>query len=546
MAGCGFERLSAQDMSFLMAECDTAPMHVGGMAILEAEPLRGAGGGIDVRRYRAAVEGVLHRIPRYRQRLAWTPIEGWAVWIDDRHFNIGNHIHHIALPKPGSQEQLRELASRIFARPLDRSRPLWEIWVVEGVEDGEQFALLNKIHHCMIDGAAGAGLAEILLSPSPDAERDEAMPYLPRPEPSESELLLDAIRHRAALPGKALRAARDWLGANGAEPLEDVKRHARVFADLIGSSIRPASETPLGGELSADRRFGWLTMPLEDVKELRRELGCTINDIVLATVAGAAKRYLSRRRVDTSELDFRVLAPVNVRRKEHEGQLGNHVSSWIVPMPVDETDALERVSRLRDETAKLKESGAACGVEGLMAAAEWMTPGLLASGVGLAQGPVNMIVTNVPGPQFPLYSVGSKMLGLYPAVPLLPGSGLGVALFSYEGRLCWGFNADAHLVPDLDAFVADIGASFEELRGAVVAQHVASRTAEPETAPPVAEVAKPLEPEEKPAENELLAVGSERTNSGVRHAPEAGAGDGDAECAINAERSQAPSTLSVL
>ena len=207
------------------------------------------------------------------------------------------------------------------------------------------------------------------------------------------------------------------------------------------------------------------------------------------------------------------------------------------------TDALERVARLRDETAKLKDSAAASGVEGLMAAAEWMTPGLLARGVTLAQGPVNMIVTNVPGPQFSLYSVGAKMLGLYPAVPLLPGSGLGVALFSYEGRLCWGFNADAHLVPDLDAFVDDIGASFEELRAAVVAQHLASRTAEPETAPPVAEVAKPLKPEEKPAENELLAVGPERTNGGVRHAPEPGAGDGDAECAINAERSQAPSTL---
>lgn len=496
MARYGFERLSAQDMSFLMAESDTAPMHVGGMAILEAGPLSGEAGGVDVRRYRAAVEGVLHRIPRYRQRLAWTPGEGWAVWIDDRHFDLGYHIRHIALPKPGSQEQLRELASRIFARPLDRSRPLWEIWLVEGVEGGEQFALLNKIHHCMMDGAAGAELAEILLSPSPKAGPEEALPYFPRPEPSRFELLLDTIRHRASLPGQALRSARDWLGAAGAQPLDDLKQRARVFADLIGSSIRPASETPLGGELSTDRRFGWLTMPLEDVKELRRELGCTINDIVLATVAGAVERYLSRRRVDTSELDFRVLAPVNVRRPEHEGQLGNHVSSWIVPMPVDETDPLERVSRIRDETAKLKKSGAASGVEGLMAAAEWMTPRLLASGVGLVQGPVNMVVTNVPGPQFSLYCVGAKMLGLYPAVPLLPGAGLGVALFSYEGRLCWGFNADPHLVPDLEAFVADVAASFEDLRNAVVAQHLASRTAEPETAPPVTEVAEAREQEE--------------------------------------------------
>ncbi|MAE96682.1 MAG: wax ester/triacylglycerol synthase family O-acyltransferase [Deltaproteobacteria bacterium] len=496
MARYGFERLSAQDMSFLMAESDTAPMHVGGMAILEAEPLRGEDGGVDVARYRAAVEAVLHRIPRYRQRLAWTPGEGWAVWVDDRHFDIGYHIRHIGLPKPGTQAQLRELASRIFARPLDRGRPLWEIWVVEGVEGGEQFALLNKIHHCMIDGAAGAGLAEILLSPNREAPVEETLPFIPRPEPSGAELLLDAIRHRASLPGKALQAARDWLGAADAEPLAELKRHARVFSELVESSIWPASDTPLGGALSPDRRFGWLTMPLEDVKELRRELGCTVNDIVLATVAGAVERYLSRRRVDTSELDFRVLAPVNVRRKEHEGQLGNHVSSWIVPMPVDEADPLERVSRVRDETAKLKKSGAASGIEGLMAAAEWMSPEMLARGVSLAQGPVNMIVTNVPGPQFPLYSVGAKMLALYPAVPLLPGSGLGVALFSYEGRLCWGFQADAHLVPDLDAFAADVGAAFEELRASVAAGHLAKRTAVAEAPPPVAEVREPEATEE--------------------------------------------------
>ncbi|TMA35069.1 MAG: wax ester/triacylglycerol synthase family O-acyltransferase, partial [Deltaproteobacteria bacterium] len=165
MARYAYERLSAQDATFVWAERDNAPMHVGAVAILETGPLRNADGGVDFARYRSAIESVLHWIPRYRQKLAWTPLEGWPVWIDDRHFDIGYHLRHLSLARPGTLAQLRELASRILARPLDRSRPLWEIWVVEGLEGGEQFALLNKVHHCMIDGAAGADLSQILMSP---------------------------------------------------------------------------------------------------------------------------------------------------------------------------------------------------------------------------------------------------------------------------------------------------------------------------------------------------------------------------------------------
>jgi WS/DGAT/MGAT family acyltransferase len=239
----------------------------------------------------------------------------------------------------------------------------------------------------------------------------------------------------------------------------------------------------MNGELGPSRSFDWLTMPLDDVKQLRHELGCSINDIVLGTVAGAVRRYLFRRRVSTEGLDFRVSAPVSVRREEHKGKLGNHVSSWIVPMPLDEAEPLERVAQIRAATEEMKTTGAAAGIETLMAAAEWMTPGLLARGAGMAKGPINMIVTNVPGPQFPLYSVGARMHGMYPMVPLLEGTGLGVALFSYEGRLCWGFNADSGLVPDLDVFVADVAAAFEEIRSAVVSDYMARRTAAPEEAP---------------------------------------------------------------
>jgi WS/DGAT/MGAT family acyltransferase len=221
-------------------------------------------------------------------------------------------------------------------------------------------------------------------------------------------------------------------------------------------------------------------MPLDDVRELRRELGCSVNDIVLATVAGAMRRYLFRRRVDPGRLDFRVAAPVNVRRDEHEGKLGNHVSTWIVNLPLGETDPLARVAQIRGRTEELKSSGAASGIQLLMDAAEWLPAGVLSLGVGLTRGPVNMIVTNVPGPQLRLYSVGAPLLGMYPMVPLVPGGGLGIALFSYEGKLCWGFNGDSELVPDLSAFVADLAAAFEELRNATVTRFMASRTAPPE------------------------------------------------------------------
>jgi diacylglycerol O-acyltransferase len=484
LARYAYERLSAQDLSFLLAEDAHAPMHLGALAVLESGPLRREDGGIDIARYRQAVESVLHWIPRYRQKLAWVPLDRWPVWVDDRHFDLGYHIRHLSLPRPGSLEQLREMAGRIFSRHLDRSRPLWEIWVIEGLHGGEQFALLNKIHHCMIDGAAGADLSQILLSPSAQTELAEPVPYMPRPAPGPLELLRDSLLERSARPRRTLDGARRWLAEGPGDVAAELRRRAAAVAELSRWTLARASDTPINGDLSPHRRFDWLTMPLADARELGRVLECSVNDIVLATVAGALRRYLFRRRVDTAELDFRVAAPVSVRREEHRGRSGNHVSSWILRMPVAEAEPLEQLARIREQTAQRKRSESALGIEMLMQAAEWLPARVIARGVSLARGPANMIVTNVPGPQFPLYQVGARLLGLYPVVPLLPGSGLGIALFSYEGKLCWGFNADYELVPDLPSFVADLGASFEALRQATVARFLQARTAAPETAPP--------------------------------------------------------------
>jgi WS/DGAT/MGAT family acyltransferase len=510
MARYAYDRLTAQDASFLWAEQPTQPMHVAALAVYDAEPLRLADGGIDIDRYRSAVESVLHWIPRYRQRLAWVPVEGWPVWVDDRQFDLGYHIRHIALPSPGRVDQLRELAGRINARPLDRERPLWEIWVIEGLDDGRQFAVLNKTHHCMIDGAAGADLSQILMSPSPRVEPGEPVPYMPRPAPTPTELLGDAIGRGLKRPAVLLRDLALGRQSPGDGDPPDWMRRARALGELVGYALRPASDTPINGELGSHRRIDWLTMPLEIVRDVKEVFGCTVNDVVLATVAGAMRRYLFRHRVDHRRIDFRVAAPVSTRKAADDRRQGNHVSTWIVPLPLCADDAVERLEIVQERTAALKRSEAALGVDTLMQLAEFLPAPLIAKSVDLASGPANMIVTNVPGPQFPLYAVGARLLGMYPMVPLLPGGGLGIALFGYEGKLCWGFNGDYELVPDLGDFVNDIRVSFEELRQAAVATYLDRRTAAPESAPieiPVQEVPPP------PNEAEMSAEATEESSA---------------------------------
>lgn len=476
-----YERLSAQDYSFLLAESEAVPMHVSAIGILESRALARPEGGIDIARFRAAIEGILHWIPRYRQKLAWIPIENWPTWVDDRHFDLGYHIRHIALPAPGTQAQLREIAGRIFSRRLDRQRPLWELWVIEGLEKGSQVAVLNKIHHCMIDGAAGADLSTILFSPSPKVEESRPLPYYPRPAPTGIELLADRVREALGVPQTVFRTAKQLMQADRRALIGDVAARARALAELASLSLQSASESPINGELSPNRRVDWITMPLDDVRELRAALRCTINDVVLATVTGALRRYLFRRRVDAAKLEFRVSIPVSTRGAEHANQMGNHVSTWILRLPLEKTDPLDQVEAIRAETAERKQSNSALALDTVMKAAEYLPVALLKRGVGLVQGQINTIVTNVPGPQFPLYTVGAKLLGMYPIVPLIPGCGLGIALFSYEGKLCWGFNADHHLIPNLEDLAEDVAIAFEDLRKAAVAHYLARRTAPAES-----------------------------------------------------------------
>jgi diacylglycerol O-acyltransferase len=463
MGRYNYERLSAQDTTFLFMEHDSVYMHVASTAVYEAGPLRTPNGGIDIDKYRRGVESVLHLIPRYRQKLRWIPFLEHPVWVDDRHFDLNYHIRHTSLPRPGTREQLKSLASRVMAQPLDRSKPLWEFWVVEGLED-DQFALISKVHHCMIDGSSGVDLATTMMSLTPEHDEPAAPPpYIPRAAPSRRELFFDEVTRMLSLPLAAVKGFREFN--REAESLTaEIDKRAKALAQLLPYAVSSASETPLNGKLGPHRLFDWLTTPLEEMREVRRALDCTVNDLVLATVAGAVREYFIRRRIDTSELSFRVSAPVSVRREEDRGKMGNKVSSWILKLPIHEADPVRRLQAIHEVTQQLKDSEQALGVQMIMAAAEWAPSQLLSLGSQATAGPINMIVTNVPGPQVPLYMLGARLLEMYPQVPLLENTGLGVALFSYDGNIFWGFNADRALVPDVNVFSSMIKKSFEELR----------------------------------------------------------------------------------
>jgi WS/DGAT/MGAT family acyltransferase len=474
-----YERLSAQDNSFLLMEQPNVHMHVAATQIYEAGPLRTAEGGIDVDAFKRAIESVLHLIPRYRQKLQWIPFENHPVWVDDWRFNLGYHIRHTSLPRPGTDTQLKQLAARIMAQQLDRTKPLWEFWVVEGLQ-GDRFAVISKVHHCMIDGESGAELMQVMMSVTPEHSAPEPVSYIPRPAPSSFELWRDEWNRRLNLPLAMTRSLRAF-NRQTEDMRQEIVTRAQALAELLGYAISAPSETPLNGRIGPHRRVDWLSMPLDDVKVVRRALGCTVNDIVLATVTGAVREYMTRRRVNPDVLDFRVSAPVSVRREEERSALGNRVSSWILRLPLAEADPLKRVEKIRHVTQALKRSQQALGVEMLMAAAEWAPAQLLSLGSRATSGPINMIVTNVPGPQIPLYTLGARLVEMFPQVPLLENTGLCVALVSYDGRLFWGFNADPEMVPDLPNFARAITSSFVALRDAARLHPVAVRSTEPAT-----------------------------------------------------------------
>jgi WS/DGAT/MGAT family acyltransferase len=479
MADYAYERLTAQDRSFLVFEGSNTHMHVGGVTIFERAPLATPDGGVDIERIRSYIGSRLHWIPRYRQRLATIPIEDYPVWVDDEQLNLQYHVRHTSLPRPGDDRQLKRLTARIMSQQLDRRRPLWEVWLVEGLQD-DRFAMILKTHHCVVDGISGVDLMSVLLRPTPETTFEEPPRWTPRPAPTAAKLLRDELLRRVATPMDVVRWARGVLRdpqRTGTELLES----SWAALDMIGIGLRRPADTPVNQPIGPYRRFDWHRLDLADVKAVKNHLGGTVNDVILATVTGALRRFLIRRRSDPSTLEYKAVVPVSVRSPAEFGTSGNHVSGWMLTLPIHEPDPVKRLVELSQTTDRLKHLKQGRGIEIFTQVAELANP-ILTLGVRLAarMHPYNLIITNIPGPQAPFYMLGAPMLGGYPTVPLFEYQGLGVATFSYDGNLFWGINADWDLVHDLHEFVADIAASFKELHTAAMRAGKPAKAVRPE------------------------------------------------------------------
>jgi diacylglycerol O-acyltransferase / wax synthase len=414
----------------------------------------------------ANIERRLHLVPRYRQRLAFVPFgQGRPRWVDDPHLNLRYHVRATALPSPGSEGQLRALAGRVFAQPLDRDKPLWELWLVEGVEDG-RFAVLSKTHHALVDGVSGVDIGTVLFdtAPVPEAPPDPGRGWLPRPLPSRAQLLGEALLERATVPAEIVRTVRAVL--RGPRQIAAGLRDAAVGVGAMSwAGLNPAPPSPYNRAIGPHRRFTWTRAQLADLKAIKNELGGSVNDVVLTTVAGGLGRHLRRRGHDTDGLELKAMVPVSVRSDLERGELGNRVAAMMAPLPVWCQEPLARLDIVRDSMRHLKEGGQAVGAQVLTQLTGFASPTVMGQAARLfsRQRYFNLVVTNVPGPQLPLYLMGRKMLEPFPMVPLAENQALGVAIMSYNGRINFGLVGDYDAMADMDELAEDLRESLSEL-----------------------------------------------------------------------------------
>ena len=456
------DRLTGLDASFLHLEDDNAHMHVAAVLLFDGEPPDQA----DVA---DELERRLHLVPRYRQKLSFVPLgQGRPVWVDDPHFNLDYHVRKTALPEPGSEEQLRNLAGRVFSQRLDRDKPLWELWIVEGLE-GDRFAVLSKTHHALVDGVSGVDVAPILFDtqPEPQAPPAPGDRWLPTPPPSGAQLFGRALAERVSEPAEMIRGVRAALRTPRRMALSAYESLVGVGA-MAWAGLRSAPATIYNQPIGPHRRFNWVRVSLDDVKAIKNELGGTVNDVMLTIVTGALGRHLRRRGVDTDGLVLRTMVPVSVRAELEEGALGNRVAAMMAPLPVGEEDPVEALRYVSDAMQHIKEGGQAVGAQMLTELSGFAPPTVMsqASRVMARQRFFNLVVTNVPGPQFPLYLMGREMIDVFPMVPLAPGQAVGVAIMSYNGKVNFGLVGDYDAMYDLDEVTEDFVISLAELGAA--------------------------------------------------------------------------------
>jgi diacylglycerol O-acyltransferase / wax synthase len=467
------DRLTGLDASFLHMERAGAHMHVASTSIFEGEaPAH--------EEFRDHIASRLHLVPRFRQKLRFVPLDqGRPVWVDDPHLNLDYHVRQTALPAPGSEEQLRNLAARIFSQQLDRSKPLWELWLVEGLRDN-RFAIIGKSHHALVDGISGVDITTVLfdLDREPQGSSASAPPWLARPEPTDIKLLGDALKERLTSPAEIVRGVRHALRGP-----RQVLRSVAHTSKMLGAGMA-ASSTVFNVEIGPHRRFAITQADLAELKRVKDAHGGTVNDVILSIVAGGIGKYLRARGHDTEGMEMRAMVPVSVRATEERGALGNRISAMMAPLPIWCEDPVERLHVVTESMGDLKSSGQAVGAEILSRITDFAPTTIASQAARLqpAQRFFNLVVTNVPGPQFPLYVLGRKMESIFPMVPLARRQALCVGIMSYNGQVNFGLVGDYDAMADLDSFALDLEAATAETVATAPKRRAKARTTAAEAA----------------------------------------------------------------
>ncbi len=458
------ERLTGLDASFLYLETPQTPLHVGMVAVLDPS---GVPGGYSFDKVVRRIESRIHLLPPFRRRLVRVPFNlDHPVWVDDPDFDIIHHVRHVALPEPGGARELGAMAGRITSTPLDRSRPLWEVWLVEGLEHG-RVAMIAKIHHAAVDGASGAGLLVHLFDLVRDPPEPPPTPAPPsEPVPSDGALVRKAVRSQLGKPERFARLVRET-----AQAVTDVVKRRRN-ADLPwGATPLTAPRTHFNASVTAKRSAAFARVPLEDVKRVKRAFGTTVNDVVLAVSAGALRTYLLGRRA-LPEDPLVAVVPISVRGPGDLGQITNKVSAMFTSLATNVADPVERLRRIQRATHGAKEEHHAIGADMLQNWAEFAAPNTFHLAARFytrfklanRHPPVhNLVISNVPGPPFPLYLAGAELLSVHALGPVMEGAGLNITVMSYRGSIDFGFMVSADLVPDVWTLADAVGPAAAEL-----------------------------------------------------------------------------------